>query len=50
VGTVPDVSYPVEMITGGQPVGDTFGRAAAFLNLAAARALPITLTGAHAGR
>jgi hypothetical protein len=34
----------------GQPVGTTFGRTAAFLNLAAADALSITGTGAHAGR
>jgi hypothetical protein len=34
----------------GQPIGTTFGRTAAFLNLAAADALSITGTGAHAGR
>jgi hypothetical protein len=34
----------------GQPVGETFGRAAAFLNVAVASALSTTATGAHAGR
>jgi hypothetical protein len=34
----------------GQPIGQTFGQTAAFLNLAAADALSITVTGAHAGR
>jgi hypothetical protein len=33
----------------GQPTGQTFGRAAVFLNLVAASALSITVTGAHAG-
>jgi hypothetical protein len=31
-------------------MGETFGRTAAFLNLAAANALSVTVTGAHAGR
>ena len=30
-------------------IGETFGRTVAFLNLAAANALSITVTGAHAG-
>ena len=34
----------------GQPIGQTFDRAAAFLNLAAASALSITSGDAHAGR
>ena len=34
----------------GLPIGQTFGSVAAFLNLAAARALSITAGGTHAGR
>ena len=34
----------------GHPIGHTFGRAAEFLNLAAANALPIPGTGAHTGQ
>jgi hypothetical protein len=34
----------------GNTIGETFGQTAAFLNLAAADALSITVTGAHAGR
>jgi len=34
----------------GQPIGQTFGRVAEFLNLAAAGALSIPAEGAHAGR
>ncbi len=34
----------------GQTIGETFGRTAAFLTLAATEALSITVTDAHAGR
>jgi hypothetical protein len=34
----------------GQPIGETFGRASAFLNVVAASALSITVSGAHGGR